>query len=297
MFTNFRDDKKSAKSLADEGGVGGASDPGRPHFDAEDEDELKHRRLAVAKHRQRFFRQAVGATVAAALILFAPIYWRGFLMACGYDFAGPDWPLSSVERNFASLLSMFGEHMPYLIFVVLLAAPALYVWAFNIWLRTRYRFLRDKDYELRAAEAESNEPKTSAFGYMGVFRLYAKTKRRAVFMLLNGVVWLVWGAVGAAAMMFKSGEAASAGQALFIWLGLLVVALGGAYKVILAYDISRRYVPGKVLVMKTMIMAYRAATSQTNYADARVEAEKFQKEVIREKPWWFYSYDKPPRQG
>ena len=263
-------------------------------FDNKDKDEKRHRAQAVAKHRRRFLTQLLAVVTYTSLLMFAPIYWQSMINAGGYKF-GPDWPMSIIEIWISSMLRQESASIPSLDFLIILFIPPFIVITMTAFLHLRYRFLRDQEWELRAAEAESNEPRTAAKGYMGVFRLYARTKRRAVFTLFGAIVWIVWAAVGYLMLSVADGEPVNFYVPWAIRSAQLVTVTSAVLMGFVAFDISRRYVPGKILVLKIMIMAYRAATSQTNYNEARLEAEKLQEEEIERKPWWFYSYRKPQK--
>ncbi|MEO0398726.1 MAG: hypothetical protein AAF224_04810 [Pseudomonadota bacterium] len=265
----------------------------RPHFDGADPNEARHRREAVRHHQKRIFAQGTSAVFSALIILFAPVYWRSLLRACGFDLSAA-WPATSWENALAAALGGT-DGMAGGLLLPLLFGPAVFVFLSAFYLNVRYRFLRDQEWNLRSAEAESNEPRTAASGYMHVFRLYARTKRRAVFALVSSIAWLSWGIVGVFALMFASPEAGRTLWTVAFGSAALATAGSALFMAYAAYDVSRRYVPGKVLVGKTMIFATRAATSQTDYETARSQAAVLQEAVIEERPWWFYSYARAPK--
>ena len=135
---------------------------GRPHFDGVDPNEARHRREAVRRHRQRIVTQGASALFAALIVAGAPLYWRGLLLACGFELSAA-WPASAAEKILATALRGEGGIAAPLL-ASLLFIPFVFVFASAFYLSVRYRFLRDKDWQLRSAEAEANEPRTAAFG-------------------------------------------------------------------------------------------------------------------------------------
>lgn len=259
-----------------------------------DEDEAAHRLSAVREHRRRAFHQLRNGVLILTLTIFAPSFWRIIYSVSGLN-DNTVWPLTDIEAMVAGVFIGANGVVKAILYVVSVAAPLLFTgWlvGYSLW----YLRERDRDWRVAEALADAREPRDSAKGFMTIFRLYARTKRRATFTFLYGLLALWWSVMGL--IMFADGSQGRMGDE-FAAYGLLFVAILllplSACIVYLAYDISRRFVPGQVLVTKTLIMSMLATTSQTDYTAARAAAHELEKDLMHEKPWWFYSYKKKPK--
>lgn len=241
------------------------------HDDATDADNRRHRLKAMRVHRSRALKQIVHASFIVVGSALTPLYW---LLA-----STPDANLGVAS----DLLGPLALNMP-IVFMLVLPGAALAFCALGaLWLSAWYRRERDRDWTENTAKADASEPEQSADGYMQLFRLYARTKRRATFVMTYGVLSVWWSLVGFLTNM-------AAGN-LHLVLGMLAAQLAVSIFIIyMGFDIGRRYLPGNVLVTKTLILGLRAATSQTDYQVALGEARKIEERIIDRKPWWFYSY-------
>eukprot|EP00439_Symbiodinium_sp_Y106_P088945 s1_g1481.t1 len=245
------------------------------HDDATDADNKRHRAKAVRVHRSRALKQIVHASTIVVGSAATPFYW---LLA------------STADVNFggvSDLLSPVVNGSP-LVFEIVIPGVVLGICVLGaLWLWAWYRRERDRDWAENTAKADASEPEQSADGYMQLFRLYARTKRRATFVMIYGVLSVWWSLVGLLAY-------AAAGN-IHIVLALVITQLAVSIFIIyLGFDIGRRYLPGNVLVTKTLILGLRAATSQTDYQVALGEAQKIEERIIDRKPWWFYAYRTAP---
>ena len=241
------------------------------HDDATDVDNRRHRLKAVRVHRSRALKQIIHASIIVVGSALTPLYW---LLA-----STSDVKLDAISDILGPLVT----EMPQA-FILMLPGAALVFCALGaLWLWTWYRRERDRDWAENTAKADASEPEQSADGYMQLFRLYARTKRRATFVMIYGVLSVWWSSVGLLANV-------AAGN-FHIALALVIAQLAVSIFVIyMGFDIGRRYLPGNVLVTKTLILGLRAATSQTDYQVALGEARKIEERIIDRKPWWFYAY-------
>jgi len=242
------------------------------------EEELELRRVAVNRHRNRALRQILNAFAVIFISAAALPFWNIALAAPGVtsiDFLG-----ISIQSGAWGVWA-----------VVILVAIIVAIISLQVVQLLWYRREKLKDWDTFKAEAAANDPQTSAAGYMHIFRLYARTKRRATYSMLFGVVWLWWACAGAFVMIMNfSGSAASVILSLLIStqiiIAVCVIAAG--------YIIGRSFLPGQVLVYNTLIINFRAATSQTHYDRAREEAIRVQNGIMRDRPWWFFRFHKIP---
>lgn len=262
------------------------------NLEFKDDHEARHRREAVRNHLSRAQQHLLNMALITLIIAGAPIYWRIVYSELGLSF-GDAWPLSAIEAGGQKLLGVIDSStgvVAHSLMLALTLVPPLWSIVF-LWL---YRRERDRDWRVAEAQAGERDPTAGARGYMKVFRLYARTKRRGIFTLFYGAAGLWWGAVGVLCLTMAGGKLESA--MAFVYLGAAVAAvLGWLVVVYLGYDIGRRFVPGNILVTKTLILSVLATTSQTNYTDAREAARELEAEIVEEKPWWFYSYKKKPK--
>lgn len=248
--------------------------PGFEHDDRTDIHNRIHRQQAVRMHRRRARRQIVNAAFIMVAASLAPIYWS--MNSSGRI----DLP------RVGNLMEQLAQNLPAENALVVPGVAALVTILGAAWLRFWYRRERDRDWSENAANANAAAPQQSARGYMALFRLYARTKRRATFVMLYGVLSAYWAVLGVAASIgLTSALDVFAATSLHFVASLVVIYLG--------FDISRRYLPGNVLVTKTLILGFRAATSETQYQDAVSEASKAEEDIIDTKPWWFYAYRVP----
>ncbi|MFQ5563532.1 MAG: hypothetical protein ACE5FO_08175 [Parvularculaceae bacterium] len=262
------------------------------NLEFKDEHEPRHRMEAVRSHFARARQHLLNITLSIAMIAGAPVYWRAIYSELGLSYS-TFWPITSLEKWIASslhLLNGVGGIVSLAALLTITVFPPIW----SVGHLILYRRERDRDWRVAEAQAGERDPTSGARGYMKVFRLYARTKRRGIFTLMYGVAGFWWGLVGV--FCFAIGVDGAPGT---IALGYLVTAfvaiLGWLVVLYLGYDIGRRYVPGNVLVTKTLILSVLATTSQTNYTDAREAARELEAEIVEEKPWWFYSYKKKPK--
>lgn len=261
----------------------------------EDEDEAAHRLRAIARHRSRFFGQARTALLVVIFASIAPGFWRIVFTILGGQNAAPR-TLSGVEQWIVDGLVSANAMIQVSVVYLFALAPIIFLGSY-IGLTVWYRRERNHEWDVAKALADAREPEDSAKGFMQVFRLYARTKRRAIFAMLFGITGLWW-MLSCFWALAEGGSATLSMQGVAFGLPLIAVIIGvlSIYCVYLAYDISRIFVPGKVLVRKTLIMSMLATTSQTDYTAARIAAHELEKDLIDDRPWWFYSYKKNPEQ-
>ncbi len=268
-------------------GVRASADDGLPKL--VDEDEAEHRIRASQEHRRRLFRQIRSGALIIVLAAAAVPFWHVAYYVAGLDEAVMG-SLAGYELNIAkALVSANGAPKAILIglFVVGPLLMVIVLIGYSYW----YLHERDRDWRVAEAQADAREPKESAFGYMRIFRLYARTKRRAIFMVLYGLLALWWAGLGVWTY-FSTGVGASSFLAYALLAQAVVLAPLAIWILVLAFDVSRRFVPGRIMVTKTLIMSTLATTSQTDYAVAQAAANEIEKDLRHEKPWWFYSYRK-----
>ncbi|PWE16899.1 hypothetical protein DDZ18_09290 [Marinicauda salina] len=245
-----------------------------------DPEEERHRRQAVAQHYRRASGQIFSTIILVALAASAWPAWR---------------LLYSVTADEPQVLGpLFGFELPMSPLIATLSAGAAIVglFAYLIWLWW-YRRERLHDWAKNAAHADARQPEKSAAGYMELFRLYARTKRRAFFTMAYGVAFGWLGIAGVLQFLYQDRNTHSwtlLGASLAIaCIALLILFIG--------FDLSRRYLPGKILVTRTLILSTLATTSQTDYHKALEVAMEYERRKIEEKPWWFYSFARPPKKN
>lgn len=279
----------------DEPQIEGPLNVGRPHVDFDDPNEAENRRFATREHFGRWLRQIRDAVLALLLALIARDYWG--VVAAASGLASPPGEGSSFFSNLiwsavgAPDAAMSGPLLRW----TLCGLPVLVLLAFLGWIQLYYLQQRDWEWKLARQKAGSSTPRDCAIGYMQVFRLYARTKRRAVYLTLFGVVAAWWSIAG---LIEISGSAVGVGAFGAAGVSIASAVLTGLLALRLTYhgyDISRRYVPGKTLVRRTLILGTMASTSQTPYADAEAQAKTIEAEELNREPDLFYSYPKRPK--
>lgn len=259
-------------------------DSARPQYDFNDEEESRHRGEAVGVHIARAAKQLRDMGLAIFIVIAAPAVWRAAYSAAGATFDTP-WtpPFLNIDVGLMSNVTVAAVW----VFGVATTAIAGLTVVYLYW----YRFERDRDWREAAAKADAREPEVSADGYMQIFRLYAKTKRRAIFTMLFGMVGIYWGAIG----VFAAVEGKAFNVTTIMLAGAATAQIAAALLIVYrGFDIGRRFVPGKVLIRKTLILSFLATTSQTDYSAAQEKACELERAAVERKPWWFYSYRKKP---
>lgn len=263
----------NASDMADSGAVRVTVSPSHfEHDDRSDADNAAHRLRAVREHRARALRQILDSSLIVMLASLAPLFW--FLV-----------PKSVLDGNGTGIAGSHGD----ILIAVVPALAALATVIFGLWLLW-YRRENDKDWSENSAKADAREPRQSADGYMQLFRRYAKTKRRATFTMSYGVLSAWWALLGILAAILLPFAVPT--QAMVL-AASSVQMLAAFFVIYIGFDIGRRYLPGNVLVTKTLILSFLATTSQTAYQEAWDQSRKVENEIIDEKPWWFYSYRVP----
>ncbi|MEM9619052.1 MAG: hypothetical protein AAF936_13940 [Pseudomonadota bacterium] len=259
-----------------------------------DEDEIAHRRRAVGKHQGRYLGQVRSAFFVVILAVLAPSFWRIVFTSFGGDGASIG-QLSRLEKPIVNFLMASHSFVQISIVYIFAALPVIALTGLILWT-VWYRRERNHDWKVAKALADAREPEDSAKGFMEIFRLYARTKRRAIFIMLYSAVGFWWMSSCFLAL-FEGGEATLGMQNAAFGLPLIAAVIGvlSLACFYFAYDISRLFVPGKVLVRKTLIMSMLATTSQTDYTAARAAAHKLEQRLIHDRPWWFYSYRERPK--
>ncbi len=263
-------------------------------LDLGDEDEAAHRLRAVAKHRMRYLGQLRTAIVIVLLAAAAPGFWRIVFTSLGGDDVAVR-SLSGMEKWTADILVSVGSVIQVSVIYVFVLLPVFALCGLIGW-SVWYRRERNHEWDVAKALADAREPEDSAQGFMKIFRLYARTKRRSIFVMLYAAVGLWW-MVSCFLALAEGGAATLDMRGAAFGLPFIAVLIGGLSLVCfyLAFDISRIFVPGKVLVRKTLIMSMLATTSQTDYTAARAAAHELEKALIDDRPWWFYSYRTKPK--
>jgi hypothetical protein len=233
--------------------------------------EAEHRAAAVRKHYTRAANQLMQGALIIAWIAITP-FLRGSITT-GINTLNPD------ELALKSLVA------------VLSAAAVPIVLGFWYFRMRWYRFRMYLEWREQGARADAREPETCSQGYMEMFRLYARTKRRATFTFLIGSAAIY--SAGFGIVLVASSDITGLGLGIIL-SGAFLEIVAGILIIHVAFDISRKFVPGKILVTKTLIMSFLATTSQTDYTDARQQSVALQKSMRERKPWWFYSYRERP---
>ena len=287
-------------SASNESGIGAslnAAAPAQPgdkiSLDFQDQDEARHRAEAVRNHLHRTQGHLIGIAIAIAFVALAPVFWRAIYSAFGLSFDAL-WTMSSVQAGAQSVLNIFMSlpvwAISLVVLIVTLGPPAGFIIRLSL-----YRWERDRDWRVAESQAGERDPTSGARGYMQIFRLYARTKRRSTFTLLFGAAGLWWTSVGIVLYLLGS---MSAGSTIGATIQLCGAAVGFILWLVVIYfgfDVGRRYLPGRILVTKTLILSVLATTSQTDYTVAREAARELEAEIVEDKPWWFYSYRKKPK--
>lgn len=265
-------------------------------LDLDDEDELVHRKRAVGMHRNRFFGQLRSAAIIILLAAAAPGFWRIVFTSLGGEGIAVR-NLTGFEKQIADGLMSANSIIQVSVIYLFALLPIFAVIGLILWM-VWYRRERKYEWQVSEALADAREPADSAKGFMLIFRLYARTKRRAIFTMLYATVGLWW-MISCFWALFEGGATSLSMRGVAFGLPFIAVVIGTLSLVCyyLAYDISRMFVPGKVLVRKTLIMSMLATTSQTDYTQARAAAHELEKNLMDDRPWWFYSYRKAPKQN
>ncbi|MCA8889405.1 MAG: hypothetical protein KDA46_11285 [Parvularculaceae bacterium] len=273
--------------------MAGAAADSPINLDFTDEHEGRHRAEAVREHVKRTRGHLLNMLTMIVMVAAAPVFWRVVFTGAGLTFAEV-WPIASIEAWASGMLAMLSA-VPFVVTFTLLAAITLFPPLWSVGHLMLYRRERDRDWRVAEAQAGERDPTAGARGYMNVFRLYARTKRRGIFTLLFGAAGIWWSAVGIVCFLLGSVAAPAGAVALAHGATAVLAFVAWVFVIYFGYDVGRRYVPGKVLVTKTLILSVLATTSQTNYTDAREAARELEADIVEEKPWWFYSYKKKPR--
>ncbi len=241
------------------------------------DEERRLRRRAVSSHRRRALRQILNSIVVVIVAASALPFWNSVaaIRAGG---------ASSNDEATINLPGLGG--WPVNMLLVIITAFVVAQCMRLAW----YRREKLKDWDTIKAMAAANDPETSADGYMQIFRLYAKTKRRATYAILTGVVWFWWALAG---LYVLSGEFFATATIPLTGVLVLAQAIASFVIIILGYAVGRSFLPGSILVYNTLIINFRAATSQTHYDRARQEAIRVQNEITQSRPWWFFRYSSP----
>lgn len=241
------------------------------------DEERRLRRRAVLSHRRRALRQIVNSIAVVAVAASALPFWKyvASIRAGG---------ASGIEEPTINLPGLGGWTIDMLL--VGIAGFVIFQCVRLAW----YRREKLKDWDTIKEKAGANDPETSADGYMQIFRLYARTKRRATYAILTGVVWLWWALTG---LYVLRGEFFTTATFPFTGTLVLVQAIASFVILTLGYAVGRSFLPGSILVYNTLIINFRAATSQTHYDRARQEAIRVQNEITQDRPWWFFRYSSP----
>jgi hypothetical protein len=238
-----------------------------------DPDEDRHRRRAVARHFSRWLRQL--ATIVTAVL--AAMFASGANKAIYLHYTGKIG--SGTTQTWVQ--NVVATYLPFAVLALIVAAIASLLW----YLREQSRYWR-----LRASEAHQREPDHSALGYMGVFRIYARTNRVSQFTTLYGIVALFFAGQGLTLAIVNAPALPDAGAvAVLVGLPVLDIALA-VWLLKLGYEIGRRFVPGRILAKATVVLSLLAATSQTDYTTAQIQAQPHVDRIRNDRPWWFYAF-------
>lgn len=143
------------------------------------------------------------------------------------------------------------------------------IWTGYLGYLKWYMREKGKDWRENVQQANSSDPEECARGYMAVFRMYARTKRRATFTLVWGMSALYVGGWG----VFL---AIDAGATWMIISSSLEIAAGIAV-IVMGISISHQFLPGTVLIGHTLKLSIRAAASNTALMEAQSEAENIER--------------------
>lgn len=229
------------------------------------EDGLRY--TAVKEHRKRALRQIRSAALIVLLIALAPPL-RTFL--CDIAAGTAEFKWLSARLPDEQIPPIIGN-LNYLFFLVWVAYFGFLQW---------YMRERGKDWRENVQQANSSDPEECARGYMAVFRMYARTKRRATFTLLWGVSALYVGGWGIFLAIDNGASWMILSSSIEIAAGVAVISMG--------IYISQRFLPGKVLIGHTLKLSIRAAASNTALIEAQKEAEHIEIELKQDRPWWYY---------
>lgn len=224
------------------------------------------RQRAAREHRKRAIRQVRSAASIIFLVAAAPPL-RNLL----YQIASGEVPawLSDMLSG-AKLPTEIGY----------LNHSFLLIWLVYLIYLQWYMRERGKEWKEHVQQANSSDPEECARGYMAVFRMYARTKRRATFTLAWGVSAVY---VGGRGIM----HAISNDMSWMILSAAVETALGVAV-ILVGVSISQRFLPGKVLIGHTLKLSIRAAASNTGLVEAQEQAENIERELKQNRPWWYY---------
>lgn len=222
---------------------------------------------ASREHRKRARKQVQSAILIVTLIAVAPTMRE---LLSDILNGNPYSPLFSKLIPAGKVPPVTG-YLNYSFFLIWLVYLGYLQW----YLRER-----GKDWRENVQQANSSDPEECARGYMAVFRMYARTKRRATFTMIWGVSALYVGGWGIV-LGIQSGEN------LMLLSSSLEIALGSAV-ILFGVFIGQRFLPGKVLIGHTLKLSIRAAASNTALMDAQGEAESIETELKQDKPWWYY---------
>jgi len=249
-----------------------------------DPHEERNRRRAFVRHITRFTRQAITIACLLVFVSIAPEMHRKIVV----DFASHPAGLSEGTTWHDQISYWKSASLPFAI----PAAQMILVIGLLWYLREQSRYWR-----LKSAQSHQREPEICALGYMGVFRIYARTNRTAIFVKSFALA-TVYSALIALYIALRRGGPNVGIWPWFVIAGIpLIEILMAAVLLKLSFEIGRRFVPGLVLSKATIMLAILAATSQTDYAAAEERAARIVVNYRDDRPWWFYVFRAKRKRG
>jgi hypothetical protein len=253
-------------------------------FIARDPDETRHRRRALVRHVTRWTRQLFASGVAIVIVLFSFPTRR----VIANHFANQSISTTFVSSWLAHIELVAWAILPYVMPTIILLLIPLLLW----YLREQRRYWR-----LQIANAHSREPDVCALGYMGVFRVYTRTNRVAIFIGLFGLTAATSAIVGIFFGLSHISHIPTIYRA-FLIIGLPILELLLSLALLkIGFEIGRSFVPGIAITKSTIVLALLAATSQTDYLEVQQHADVVAGKIRDDRPWWFYVFGKKLKRG
>lgn len=143
-------------------------------------------------------------------------------------------------------------------------------------------FLRSVTWPKRYAQAQTLENEIMILGFTDLFRIYVRTRKSGIY----GFFWFVLSAYAAAVIAVEASYQEIV-QPIMLSAFLLLVALS-VLNAIVAYQLSKHFQIGRILIDHVLIMNERANQAQVTPDSAREKTARTARWYRKNRYWWFY---------